>query len=68
MNLQTIKSLDGKVEYVLLPVAAYHALRVVIQKQLEYHQKRHMNHLSLRITLIIQWHLHALMQALPKKH
>ena len=36
MNLQTIKSLDGKVEYVLLPVAAYHALRVVIHKQLEH--------------------------------
>lgn len=26
MNLQTIKSLDGKVEYVLLPVATYNAL------------------------------------------
>ncbi|AOW57602.1 TPA: helix-turn-helix transcriptional regulator [Legionella pneumophila] len=34
MNLQTIKSLDGKVEYVLLPVAAYKALRHQITEQL----------------------------------
>ncbi|TIE23301.1 transcriptional regulator, partial [Legionella pneumophila] len=27
MNLQTIKSLDGKIEYVLLPVATYNVLR-----------------------------------------
>jgi hypothetical protein len=27
MNLQTIKSIDGKVEYILLPVATYYALR-----------------------------------------
>jgi DNA-binding XRE family transcriptional regulator len=35
MNLQTIKSMDGKVEYVLLPVAAYQALRHQITKQLK---------------------------------
>ncbi len=35
MNLQTIKSLDGRVGYVLLPVAAYKALRVQIMKQLQ---------------------------------
>jgi len=36
MNLQTIKSLDGKVEYVLLPVAAYKALRHQITEQLKW--------------------------------
>ena len=35
MNLQTIKSLDGKVEYVLLPVATYNALRHQITEQLK---------------------------------
>ncbi len=35
MNLQTIKSMDGKVEYVLLPIAAYEALRHQIAKQLK---------------------------------
>ena len=35
MNLQTIKSMDGKVEYVLLPVAAYQALRHQITEQLK---------------------------------
>lgn len=39
MNLQTIKSMDGKVEYVLLPVAAYHALRRQITEQLKHSQK-----------------------------
>jgi DNA-binding XRE family transcriptional regulator len=39
MNLQTIKSLDGKVEYVLLPIAAYNALRQQITKQLEQVQE-----------------------------
>lgn len=39
MNLQTIKSMDGKVEYVLLPVAAYHALRRQITEQLKYSQE-----------------------------
>ncbi|MGV3740331.1 MAG: helix-turn-helix domain-containing protein [Gammaproteobacteria bacterium] len=39
MNLQTIKSLDGKVEYVLLPVATYQALRHQINKQLKHTQK-----------------------------
>ncbi|MFI4919437.1 MAG: helix-turn-helix domain-containing protein [Legionellales bacterium] len=34
MNLQTIKSMDGKVEYVLLPVATYNALRSEILEQL----------------------------------
>ena len=38
MNLQTIKSMDGKVEYVLLPVAAYHALRRQITEQLKHSQ------------------------------
>ncbi|KTD25441.1 transcriptional regulator, y4mF family [Legionella lansingensis] len=39
MNLQTIKSLDGKVEYVLLPVAAYRALRHQITEQLRQTQE-----------------------------
>lgn len=39
MNLQTIKSLDGKVEYVLLPVAAYKALRYQITEQLRHAQE-----------------------------
>lgn len=39
MNLQTIKSMDGKVEYVLLPVAAYHALRRQIIEQLKRSQE-----------------------------
>ena len=39
MNLQTIKSMDGKVEYVLLPVAAYHALRYQITAQLKHSQE-----------------------------
>jgi DNA-binding XRE family transcriptional regulator len=38
MNLQTIKSLDGKVEYVLLPVATYNALRHQITEQLKHTQ------------------------------
>jgi DNA-binding XRE family transcriptional regulator len=38
MNLQTIKSMDGKVEYVLLPVATYQALRHQITKQLKHVQ------------------------------
>ncbi len=36
MNLQTIKSLDGKVEYVLLPVATYNALHPQITEQLKH--------------------------------
>jgi len=39
MNLQTIKSMDGKVEYVLLPVATYHALRLQITEQLKHTQE-----------------------------
>ncbi|ARB91871.1 XRE family transcriptional regulator [Legionella longbeachae] len=39
MNLQTIKSLDGKVEYVLLPVATYNALRHQIIEQLKHTQE-----------------------------
>jgi DNA-binding XRE family transcriptional regulator len=35
MNLQTIKSIDGKVEYVLLPIATYQALRHQITEQLK---------------------------------
>ena len=39
MNLQTIKSLDGKVEYILLPLAAYKALRHQITEQLKQTQE-----------------------------
>ena len=39
MNLQTIKSMNGKVEYVLLPVATYHALRHQISDQLKHTQE-----------------------------
>jgi ribosome-binding protein aMBF1 (putative translation factor) len=39
MNLQTIKSMDGKVEYVLLPVAAYYSLRRQITEQLKHSQE-----------------------------
>ena len=39
MNLQTIKSLDDKVEYVLLPVATYNALRHQITEQLKHTQE-----------------------------
>jgi DNA-binding XRE family transcriptional regulator len=39
MNLQTIKSVDGQVEYVLLPVATYHALRRQITEQLKHSQE-----------------------------
>jgi ribosome-binding protein aMBF1 (putative translation factor) len=35
MNLQTIKSVDGKVEYVLLPINIYNALRNQIKEQLK---------------------------------
>lgn len=38
MNLQIIKSMDGKVEYVLLPIATYNALRPEILKQLKHSQ------------------------------
>lgn len=34
MTLQTIKSLDGRDEYVLLPVAVYHALKAEIEDEL----------------------------------
>lgn len=36
MNLQKIKSLNGKDEYVLLPVAVYEALKVEIQSELTH--------------------------------
>lgn len=39
MNLQTIKSMDGEVEYILLPVATYHALRHQITEQLKHSQE-----------------------------
>jgi DNA-binding XRE family transcriptional regulator len=39
MNLQTIKSLDGNVEYVLLPIATYNALRHQITEQLKQAQE-----------------------------
>lgn len=35
MNLQTIRSLDGKIEYVLLPIAAYKALENLINANLK---------------------------------
>jgi ribosome-binding protein aMBF1 (putative translation factor) len=35
MNLQTIKSIDGKVEYVLLPITAYNALSQELIEQLK---------------------------------
>lgn len=36
MRLQTIKSADGKDEYVLLPVAVYHALKGEIEDKLAH--------------------------------
>lgn len=39
MNLQTIKSMDGKIEYVLLPIATYQALRHQITEQLKQGQE-----------------------------
>ena len=39
MNLQTIKSMNGQVEYVLLPIAAYQALRPQIIEQLKQANK-----------------------------
>lgn len=38
MNLQTIKSIDGKIEYVLLPIGTYNALRHEISAQLKRSQ------------------------------
>jgi hypothetical protein len=38
MNLQTIKSVDGQVEYVLLPITAYNSLSQEVIKQLESFQ------------------------------
>lgn len=35
MNLQTIKSIDGKIEYVLLPVSIYQALHEQIDAKLK---------------------------------
>lgn len=35
MNLQTIKSMDGKIEYVLLPIGVYNALSDEIGKKLK---------------------------------
>ncbi|MDR3490831.1 MAG: helix-turn-helix transcriptional regulator [Gammaproteobacteria bacterium] len=39
MNLQIIKSVEGKVEYVLLPIKIYDALRVEIDKALKKKDK-----------------------------
>ena len=36
MNLQTIKSINGQDEYVLLPVTAYHLLKTQINKALKH--------------------------------
>lgn len=38
-HLQTIKSMDGKLEYVLLPIAVYKVLRQEISKQLNRSQE-----------------------------
>ena len=38
MNLQTIKSINGKIGYVFLPVVTYHTLRDEISKQLKLNQ------------------------------
>lgn len=35
MNLQIIKSIDGKAEYVLLPIEIYQSLRVEIKEKLK---------------------------------
>ena len=35
MNLQVIKSIQGRIEYVLLPIAIYHDLYEVIDKKLK---------------------------------
>ena len=35
MNLQTIKSITGQIEYVLLPIATFNALRREITEQLK---------------------------------
>ncbi len=52
MNLQTIKSLDGKVEYVLLPVAAYKALRHQITEQLKWQKSLWMRCLKIILRLV----------------
>lgn len=40
MNLQTIKSLDGKEEYVLVPVAVYRALKADIESKVAKLKKK----------------------------
>lgn len=40
MNLQTIKSLDGKEEYVLVPVAVYRALKDDIESRVAKLKKK----------------------------
>ena len=35
MNLQIIKSVEGKAEYVLLPIRVYHSLQYEIKKELK---------------------------------
>jgi len=39
MSLQTIKSISGKLEYVLLPVAVYRSLQTKIDKQVKEAEK-----------------------------
>jgi hypothetical protein len=38
MNLQTIKSIDGKIEYVLLPIQLYNTLNGELKKKLRYRE------------------------------
>jgi ribosome-binding protein aMBF1 (putative translation factor) len=40
MNLQTIKSLDGKEEYVLVPIAVYRALKADIESKVAKLKKK----------------------------
>ena len=55
MNLQIIKSIDGKAEYVLLPFHIYNSLRNEIEKALKkkYNAENYV-HLNLQIMSIIR--------------
>ncbi len=63
MNLQTIKSMDGSVEYVLLPIAAYQALRHQITEQLK--QAKVFKRKAPYLKTITQIKLRALIYLLP---
>jgi DNA-binding XRE family transcriptional regulator len=41
MNLQTIKSIHGKVEYVLLPINTFNSLRDEIMRELSHTEKEY---------------------------